>query len=128
MVRRKQAGLSHKQFASKTGIKIHWLRRWEFDRAIPAQREWDQLRRFVNLPPTPILTFAQSEIPDHKPETLGNQLRKRRTEMKLCIAEAAPKVGVSEFTLWSWEVDRTFPKPHYHSKIHAYLGYNPFPQ
>jgi predicted DNA-binding transcriptional regulator AlpA len=74
------------------------------------------------------LIFAQSERLDHKPQTLGMQLRKRRLEMKLCITEAAPKMGVSEFTLWSWEVDRTFPKPYYHSKILAYLGYNPFPQ
>jgi len=127
MVRRKQAGISHKQLALKTGIKIHWFRRWEFDRAVPTQSEWQQVRRFVSLPPSPILTFTQAKTRVQTAKSLGEQLRKRRVEMKLCIAEAAPKMGVSEFTLWSWETDRTFPKLRYHAPVTTFLGYNPFP-
>jgi len=95
MVRRKQAGISHRQLSAKTGIKLHWLRRWEFDRAVPAQREWDQLRQFVDLPVKPVLTFTQPKTSMKTPGSLGNQLRKRRLDLKLCIAEAAPKMGVS---------------------------------
>jgi len=126
MVRRKQAGLSHKKLAAKTHIKIHWLRRWEFDRAIPTQREWDQLRQFVDLPPNPILTFTRHKTQTKRPNSLGEQLRSRRLELKLCIAEAAPMLGVSTPTLGLWELNHVFPKHRYHSSVAAFLGYNPF--
>jgi len=57
MVRRKQAGFTHKQLAAKTGVRLHWIRRFEFDRCLPPQPEWDSLRKFLKLPPTPILTL-----------------------------------------------------------------------
>ena len=126
-VRRKQAELSHKQLAAKSGIRLHWIRRWEFDRAIPSQMEWDSLRRFFKLPPKPILTFTQPEKALGTPKTLGQHLRQRRLTLKLCLAEAAPQIGVSVPTLGLWELDRMFPKHHYHPQIVAFLGLDPFP-
>jgi len=41
MVRRKQAKLTHRQLADKTGISLHCFRRWEYDRCVPSQGEWD---------------------------------------------------------------------------------------
>jgi len=38
MVRRKQAGFTLKQLAVKTGIRLHWIRRFEFDRCLPLSR------------------------------------------------------------------------------------------
>jgi transcriptional regulator with XRE-family HTH domain len=127
MVRRKQAGIPHRELSAKTGIKLHWLRRWEFDRAVPSQSQWDQLRQFVDLPPKPVLTFAQYKTPEKSPISLGSQLRKKRLERKLCLAEAALILGVSVPTLGLWELDRVFPKSGYHSRVSAFLGYNPFP-
>jgi transcriptional regulator with XRE-family HTH domain len=43
MVRRKQAGFSQKQLAVKARIRLHHLRRWEFDWCLPSQAEWDHL-------------------------------------------------------------------------------------
>jgi transcriptional regulator with XRE-family HTH domain len=127
MVRRKQVGLSHKQLAAKTGIRLHWLRRWEFDRFQPSQSDWDRLRKFINLPATPVLTFTQAESDVGTPQTLGSQLRKRRLELKLCLAEVAPKIGVAVPTLGLWELNKVFPKNCYHAQVTAFLGYNPFP-
>jgi ribosome-binding protein aMBF1 (putative translation factor) len=73
MVRRKQAGLTHKQLAAKTGIRLNWIRRFEFDRRLPPQSEWDSLRKFLKLPPMPILTFTQSKKPlDRGQKPSGN--------------------------------------------------------
>jgi len=127
IVRRKQAGFSHKQLAGKAGIRLHWLRRWEFERCEPPQAEWDALRKFLKLPPKPILTFAQSEKTREVPKTIGQHLRQRRLTLNLCLAEAASKIGVSVPTLGLWELDRVFPKHPYHARIIAFLGYDPFP-
>ena len=59
--------------------------------------------------------------------TIGECLRKRRLELKLCLAEAAPRIGVSVPTLGLWELGKVFPKHCYHAKIVAFLGANPFP-
>ena len=128
MVRRKQAGFSHKQLVAKTGIRLHWIRRFEYDRCLPQQPQWDLLRKYLKLPPKPVLTFAQSQEPLNQPKTIGECLRKRRLELKLCLAEAAPRMGVSVPTLGLWELGKVFPKLHYHAKVVAFLGYDPFPK
>jgi Predicted transcription factor, homolog of eukaryotic MBF1 len=128
MVRRKQAGLTHKQLAAKTGIRLNWIRRFEFDRCLPPQSEWDSLRKFLKLPPTPILTFTQSKKPLDRPKTIGERLRQRRLELKLCLSEAAPRMGVSVPTLGLWELGTVFPKHCYHAKITAFLDHDPFPK
>jgi DNA-binding transcriptional regulator YiaG len=127
MVRRKQAGFSHKQLAAKTGIRLHWLRRWEFDRAIPSQTEWNTLRKLLKIPPKPVLTFTQAEKTLETAKTVGQQLRQRRLILKLCLTEAAPRMGVSVPTLGLWELDKVFPKHCYHARITVFLGYDPFP-
>jgi transcriptional regulator with XRE-family HTH domain len=128
MVRRKRAGFSHKQLAAKTGIRLHWIRRFEFDRCLPPQPEWNLLRKFLKLPSAPILTFTQPEKSLHRPKTIGERLRQRRLELKLCLAEAAPQIGVSIPTLGLWELGKVFSKHCYHAKITAFLGHDPFPK
>ena len=128
MVRRKQAGFTHKQLAAKTGIRLHWIRHFEFERCLPAQPEWNLLRKFLKLPSTPILTFTQPEKSLYTPKTIGERLRQRRLELKLCLAEAAPRMSVSVPTLGLWELRKVFPKHCYHAKITAFLGYDPFPK
>ena len=128
MIRRKQPGLSHKQLAAKMGIRVHWLRRWEFDRCQPSQPEWDELRKFLKLPSTPVLIFTQTEKSPKLPKTIGQHLRHHRLMLKLCLSEAALRIGVAVARLGLWELDKVFPKPCYYPKILAYLGYDPFPK
>jgi DNA-binding transcriptional regulator YiaG len=128
MVRRKQAGLSYKQLVAETGIRFHWLRRWEFNRCLPSQPEWNVLRKVLKLPPTPILTFTQPAKPSGNPKTIAEHLRKRRQELKLSNAGAAPRMNVSTPSLRMWELGKVFPKHCYHGRITAFLGYNPFPK
>ena len=126
MVKRKEAGFSHRQLADKTGFSLHWFRRWEYDRCLPSQAEWDVIGKFLVLPSKPVLTFTQSEKALKAPETMGQHLHQRRLALKLCLAEAAPLIGVAFSTLGLWELDRAFPKQCYHPKIVAFLGYDPF--
>jgi DNA-binding transcriptional regulator YiaG len=127
MVRRKQAGFTLKQLAAKMRFRLHWLRRWEFDRCVPSQMEWNTIRKYLKLPPKPVLTCTQPEETPETAQSIGQQLRIRRMTLKLCLSEAAPKMGVSVPSLGLWELDKVFPKHCYHSKITAFLGYDPFP-
>ena len=127
MVRRKQAGLSHRQIATKTSLSLHKFRRWEYDRCVPSQAEWDTLREVLHLPLKPFLTFAHPKTDLKSVETIGGQLRQRRLALKLCLAAAASRLGICETTLGLWELNQAFPKAQQHAKIAEYLGYNPFP-
>jgi transcriptional regulator with XRE-family HTH domain len=128
MVRRRQAGFSLKQLVAKTGIQLHWIRRFEYDRCPPPQPEWDLLRKHLNLPAKPVLPYKQSERPPNRPKTIQEFLRKRRLELKLCGAEVARRIGVSAATFGLWELGTVFPRHCYHAKIVAFLGYDPFPK
>ena len=128
MVKRKCTGLSHRELAKRTGFSLHWFRRWEYDRCVPSQSEWDAIRAVLDLPEKPDLTFSQSQKTLQVPKTIGQHLRQRRLALKLCLTEAAPRMGVCVPTLGLWELGKVFPKHCYHGKIVAYLGYNPFPK
>lgn len=62
-----------------------------------------------------------------QPQTLGEHLRKKRFASGLRQTEAANQLGVSARTLSLWECDRIIPTAPFHTRIEAYLGYNPFP-
>jgi len=76
----------------------------------------------------PVLTFEHPQKTLKAPKTLGQHLHQRRLALKLCLAEAAPQIGVALSTLDLWELGRAFPKRRYYVQIVAYLGYNPFPK
>jgi DNA-binding transcriptional regulator YiaG len=47
---RKCKGLTQRQLAAVSGIRRKWLGRWERDRALPTQAEWDILAGVMSLP------------------------------------------------------------------------------
>jgi DNA-binding XRE family transcriptional regulator len=61
-----------------------------------------------------------------EPTTLGEHLKKKRFNAGIRQSKAAQILGVSARTLSLWECDRLFPTAHYHARIVAYLGYDPF--
>jgi len=116
------------QLKAKTGIKVPWLRRWEFDLCLPPQSEWDKLRGVLNLPQTPVLTITHNNHGKKPLKSLGEQLREHRAASRLLISQAARALGVSAISLGAWESNRAFPSVCYHPRIVAFLGYNPFPE
>jgi hypothetical protein len=115
MVRRKHAGLSRIRLMTKTGIRIPWLRAWEFDLCLPPQRQWDMLRKELNLPPTPVLIISQSAHNKRASKPLGEQLPEHRAASRLRINEAPREIGVSATSLGAWESNRAFPSVCWHS-------------
>jgi len=78
MVKRKQAGLSVIQLKARTGIRMHWLRRWEFDLCVPLRDEWEILRKVLNLSPSPVLITTQHAHSKRPAKSLGDQPPRRR--------------------------------------------------
>jgi len=59
-------------------------------------------------------------------KTLGDHLRKRRLELKLCQREVAQLLGVEKATIWNWENNYSSPYLYYIPRIIKFLGYVPF--
>jgi DNA-binding transcriptional regulator YiaG len=47
--RRIATGLTREQLSKATGIPLHWLGRWERDRALPSETEWQVLSSVLPL-------------------------------------------------------------------------------
>ena len=83
--------------------------------------------RHVNVPRNDIAPVWTRSFPIAKePRNLGEHLKKKRFGLGIRQVEAARILKVSYRSLSIWECDRLFPSLSYHSKIVAYLGYDPF--
>jgi len=60
-----------------------------------------------------------------EPQTLGEQIKKRRLELGLSQKEASKVLGVTSFTVLNWEKGKTEPLPQFMPKIILFLGYDP---
>jgi transcriptional regulator with XRE-family HTH domain len=61
------------------------------------------------------------------PQTLGEHIRKRRTQLGFTQRRAAEQIGVDVFTVLNWEKERTEPRTIDGNRVIAFLGYDPFP-
>lgn len=61
------------------------------------------------------------------PITVGDHIRKVRSERKLTQTQAAEVMAVSEATVLNWEKGETDPPIAYWPAIIAFLGYDPNP-
>jgi hypothetical protein len=59
------------------------------------------------------------------PTTIGGHLRRRRLQFRIFQPEASRRLKVSAVSLSRWECDKVFPNAPHHSRIVAYLGYDP---
>ena len=46
---RLQAGLTREQLSEATGIPKHWLGRWERNRSLPSEDQWQALKTILRL-------------------------------------------------------------------------------
>jgi len=59
-------------------------------------------------------------------KTLGDDLRKKRLDLKLLQKEVAQKLCVDKTSIYNWENNRTFPFLYRLPKIIEFLGYVPY--
>ena len=57
---------------------------------------------------------------------MGDHIRKKRLDLKICQKEVAPIIGVSETAVFNWERGNTTPDLRTIPKIIEFLGYIPF--
>ena len=83
----------------------------------------------------PALPFCKVILKAQKPasaaypktlKTLGDHLRKKRLDLKLCQKEVAQKLGINKTTVYNWENNRTSPSMNHIPKIIEFLGYVPY--
>jgi transcriptional regulator with XRE-family HTH domain len=58
--------------------------------------------------------------------TLGDQIRKRRLDLKLMQKQAAEIIGTNETSLMTWERNQRVPSISFIPKIIKFLGYLPY--
>ena len=63
-----------------------------------------------------------------EPTTLGEHIRKTRTDAGIKQSEAAAAIGVTESTVWNWEVGGFEPEIRHWPAIFAFLGRDPRPK
>ena len=56
------------------------------------------------------------------PKNFGEIVRKKRMEMRLTMREIAEKLGVSETTVYNWEIRNRKPYRRTEEKLRAILG------
>lgn len=83
--------------------------------------------RVVNVKRKGVAPVWTRRFPVSKqPKTIGEHLRKKRSDLGLRQSEVAQKLGVSERTLSLWECDAVYPTWTQQPSVTAYLGYDPF--
>jgi len=65
---------------------------------------------------------------DFEPQTLGEDIRKRRLQLGLTQKQAAERLGVTHWTVLNWEKDHTERPIESMPDIIRFLGYDPFPE
>jgi DNA-binding XRE family transcriptional regulator len=60
------------------------------------------------------------------PVTIGDHIRKKRMQLRLCQSDVAIILKVSEATVCNWENNRNAPLVNHYPFIIEFLGYFPF--
>ena len=82
----------------------------------------------------PALPFCHLTLKGKKPvdpryprelKTIGDNLRKKRLDIKLKQSDVARIIGVSETSIYNWENNRTKPRLKYVQKILKFIEVDP---
>jgi transcriptional regulator with XRE-family HTH domain len=124
------AGIRQSEAALKLGVSDRTLSLWETDRVYPAWAFQPRLIAYLGYDPftNPELgrpkgneTTGVAILAPTGPLTLGEQIRKRRMELRKNRKECAKKLGVSVKTLRSWETSRCQPCAFHLNRLALFL-------
>ena len=60
-----------------------------------------------------------------RPSSLGDNLRKKRIDLRISQGEVAERLGADQDTVWNWENNRSSPSLRFVPLIIEFLGYAP---
>ena len=116
--RRLQLKIFQSEAARRMKVSNRTLSLWERDRLYPTWFYWPRIIAYLGCDP-----FTDSSLGRPKgnesscvaflssvaPASIGQQIMKRRIEMRKTRSQLAAEMGVSTKTLWNWERDKRMP-------------------
>jgi len=126
-------GIRQSEVAQRLGVSDRTLSLWECDRVYPAWSQQPKVTAFLGYNPftdpalgrpggnePPFVAFLVLDAPGN----LGQQMMKRRLQMRKTRKEFAKELGVSTKTLWGWETNRCQPSATLRKRLGAVLGFD----
>lgn len=128
--RRFGLGLRQSEAARNLGVSERTLSLWETDKVYPTWPQQPPIIAYLGYDPftNPALGSPGSNEPpcvailsSKTALSIGQQIRKRRLELKKNRSACAQELGVSVKTLWGWETNRCQPSAPIQKRIVAFL-------
>ena len=117
--------------ARKLKVSTVTLSRWECDKLYPTWPYWPRIVAYLGYDPfaNPALgrpkgneTHGVAFLSFEEPTSIGQQIVRRRIELKKTRKECAEVLGVSVKTLWGWETKQRQPNPQLRARLIEFLG------
>jgi transcriptional regulator with XRE-family HTH domain len=124
-------GFRQSEAARRLGVGDRILSLWECDQVYPTWPQQPKVTAFLGYDPftnpalgrpwgneTGFVAFLVLE----GFAGIGQQILRRRLQMKKNRQEIAQELGVSVKSLWGWETNRCQPGAHLRKRLEAFLG------
>jgi transcriptional regulator with XRE-family HTH domain len=126
-------GIRQSEAAERLGVSKRTLSLWECDQVHPAWSQQPKVTAYLGYDPftnpalgrpkgneTPSVAFLSST----EPLSFGQQITKRRMELKKTRKECAHELGLSVKTLWGWETNRWEPNANLLKRVTEFFGFD----
>jgi transcriptional regulator with XRE-family HTH domain len=135
--RRFELSLHQLQAAQRLTVSARTLSLWETDKVYPAWEHQPRIAEYLGYDPftNPALgrplgneTKGVAFLASGEPLSFGQQITKRRLELKKTRKQCAQELGVSVKTLWSLETSRCQPSALVQKRVAEFLQFDPLSQ
>jgi transcriptional regulator with XRE-family HTH domain len=127
-------GIRQSEAAERLGVSGRTLSLWECDQMYPAWSQQPKVTAYLGYDPfinpalgrptgneTPSVAFLSS----NEALSFGQEITKRRIQLKKTRKECAHELGLSMKTLWGWETNRCQPSAKLLERVAEFLGFDP---
>jgi transcriptional regulator with XRE-family HTH domain len=131
------AGIRQSEAAQRLAVSKRTLSLWECDNVYPAWPQQPAVIAYLGYDPFTNPEFGRPKGNETKfvailaltgPLSFGQQIRKRRLELKKNGSECAKELGVSVKTLRGWETDQCQPGALLWKRVTEFLQFDPTPE
>jgi len=134
--RRFELSIHQSQAAERLAVSARTLSLWETDKVYPAWEHQPKITEYLGCDPFTNPTLGRPKGNETKgvaflgsgePLSFGQQIKKRRIELKKARKKLAQDLGVSVKTLWGWETGRCQPAAVHHKRVTEFLKMTQLP-